>query len=461
MALIISQYISNTPAYLPPLGLVLIVIFSIHKWACQYGEIFRVRLGPITEYFITSDYAELFDRASAYTSERPRWIVSNEQICHKLNLLFLNASDPRWRNQRRAINSRLTSVSRADAGLPFLNFETAKFLHVIANNPEEGLSCKRIMRLIARYTYSAFATQNFAMDIPDVDDPVIDYIHGTFPGTHLVDIFTWLEHLPLWLKPWERTAKKMFQRDIKWVIECIERIKKSDFSGTYLSEAFLPSIIGTPDLGGFDSEEEPGYLALQMIIGAADTSQMSTWSFLEAMLLYPDVQKKACCWESLPEFCDLERIPYVRCLMKEVWGWRPPVSLGHPHVTTREIVFNGYRIPKGSRLHLNAYINSTDVRKRDHFALGAGRRVCPGYNIAERSLAIAIMRILWAFDVSLTPGAELPTDPTTYMTGAEMPGNATTKLPVVLTIRSPEKRQIINDAFEKLLRERPPVAKLA
>jgi cytochrome P450 len=57
----------------------------------------------------------------------------------------------------------------------------------------------------------------------------------------------------------------------------------------------------------------------------------------------------------MPEHADFEQIPYVRCLMKEVWRWRPPVALGHPHVTTRELTYNGYRIPKGARLHLNAW----------------------------------------------------------------------------------------------------------
>ena len=95
------------------------------------------------------------------------------------------------------------------------------------------------------------------------------------------------------------------------------------------------------------------------------------------MLQYPDVQKKAraeigtpnktfpeylltsCPTEAVvgvrvPEYADLERIPYIRCVMKEVWRWRPPVALGHPHVTTKDLIYNGKRIPKGARLHLNA-----------------------------------------------------------------------------------------------------------
>jgi hypothetical protein len=38
-----------------------------------------------------------------------------------------------------------------------------------------------------------------------------------------------------------------------------------------MTDAFLPSVIRAPNRGGFDTEEEAAYLALQLIIGAADT----------------------------------------------------------------------------------------------------------------------------------------------------------------------------------------------
>jgi len=42
--------------------------------------------------------------------------------------------------------------------------------------------------------------------------------------------------------------------------------------------------------------------------------------------------------------------------------------------------------------------NNPDVTKRDHFVFGAGRRICQGMHIAERSLFLAISRLLWAFE---------------------------------------------------------------
>lgn len=47
-----------------------------------------------------------------------------------------------------------------------------------------------------------------------------------------------------------------------------------------------------------------------------------------------------------------------------------------------------------------------DPSKRDHFIFGAGRRVCQGIHIAERSLFLAISRLLWAFNFEIAEDEE-------------------------------------------------------
>jgi cytochrome P450 len=47
-----------------------------------------------------------------------------------------------------------------------------------------------------------------------------------------------------------------------------------------------------------------------------------------------------------------------------------------------------------------AYLNAANPNDRDHFSYGAGRRVCPGVHIAEKSLFLNIARVLWAFNLS-------------------------------------------------------------
>ncbi|KAH7124336.1 cytochrome P450 [Dactylonectria macrodidyma] len=454
----------------------------IQQWARKYGDVFKVQIGRHTEYYLNSDRAvkELLDRSSAQTSQRPRWI-----------------------HQRRVIHSGVTSVAQADAGLPFLHYETAKFVHQIANNPSWGQSPAKIWSSLGRYTYSTFASQIFGMEIPKSDDPVIAYIHetglaqikGTLPGMYIVDTITLLDRLPLYLKPWESDARARFQRDWDWCMEKLERVKRQESrEDSNFRPSFLRMVVDDEKHLGFQTVEEAAYLSLMVLLGAADTSQMSTWSFMEAMIMFPDVKKKAqseidrVVNDRLPVFSDIEQIPYVRCLMKELWRWRPPVALGHPHITTRDLEYRGYRIPKGASLHLNAWaighdparhedperfwperymhdktttmqsINSSDVSTRDHFAFGAGRRICLGYNVAERSLAVSIMRLLWSFDITPIPGTPLPLDPSSYP--SMIPGNPGVDLPVTLTVRSAEKKAIIDRDYEEQCKMRPQMESL-
>lgn len=53
-----------------------------------------------------------------------------------------------------------------------------------------------------------------------------------------------------------------------------------------------------------------------------------------------------------------------------------------------------------------------DATKRDNFVFGAGRRLCQGIHIAERSLFLGISRLLWAF--AFSPALDAQGHPVPY-----------------------------------------------
>ena len=155
------------------------------------------------------------------------------------------------------------------------------------------------------------------------------------------------------------------------------------------------------------------------------------------MLLYPDVQKKAqkqldeVAGDHLPTMDDEAQLPYIRACMKETLRWMPTTILGAvPHAVNQDDYYEGYLIPKGAGVINNVWAihmdpkrhpeprkfiseryetdsqslfdaaNNPDPTKRDQFSFGAGRRICPGMHVAERSLFLGISRMLWAFDIS-------------------------------------------------------------
>lgn len=69
----------------------------------------------------------------------------------------------------------------------------------------------------------------------------------------------------------------------------------------------------------------------------------------------------------------------------------------------------------------NDYAGSPDWEKRDHYGYGAGRRICPGIHMAERSMWRTAAKLLWAFDISqaIDPktGLPIPIDTQAYTPG--------------------------------------------
>ena len=244
------------------------------------------------------------------------------------NVLSINADTPRWKYQRKITWGNVGSIPQANAALPFLHYETLKFMHEVAHDTQIQRSGPALWNAVMRYTYSNFSTQMFGFDVPKSSDPAINYIHetgvaqilATLPGAFLVDVMPFLDNLPMLLKPWERAGRARFQRDLTWSMDKLRRMKAMK-DRSAVRESLLCKIVEDEKHLGFPSVEEGAYFALMLTIGAADTSQISTWAFVEAMLEYPEVQKKAqreidkVVGDRIPDWDDYARIPYVSCIV--------------------------------------------------------------------------------------------------------------------------------------------------
>lgn len=99
--------------------------------------------------------------------------------------------------------------------------------------------------------------------------------------------------------------------------------------------------------------------------------------------------------------------------------------------------------------------NNPDPTKRDHFAFGAGRRRCQGMHIADRSLYLAISRLLWAYDFHKAndphTGREIIPDMDDMAEGVMMLPNP---FPADIRPRSPQRAECVRrewDQVSKLL----------
>jgi cytochrome P450 len=117
----------------------------------------------------------------------------------------------------------------------------------------------------------------------------------------------------------------------------------------------------------------------------------------------------------------------------------------NPDLYPRPYDFNpdryiSYNLPAAS------YINITNPNDRDHMSYGAGRRVCPGIHVAERSMFMNIARILWCFDI----GKKVVDGETVEPESRTCPGWMTVPRPFQCSIRvrSDRHAEIMRKTFE-------------
>lgn len=199
------------------------------------------------------------------------------------------------------------------------------------------------------------------------------------------------------------------------------------------------------------SEDLCGWTVGALLEAGSDTSANTLMGFIQAMILFPSVQKQAqeeldrvCGNTRLPTMEDMENLPYICACVKESLRWMPTAILGAPHRVMQDDEYMGYHIPAGASVTCNVwaihmdekrhprprefdpsrYIDdhktsyesatSADVSKRDHFVFGAGRRLCQGMHVADRTLLLAVSRLLWAFNIDKAldeEGKEVVPDP--------------------------------------------------
>lgn len=100
-------------------------------------------------------------------------------------------------------------------------------------------------------------------------------------------------------------------------------------------------------------------------------------------------------------------IPAGATVVLAVWA-----ANNDPNLFPEPRVFNPSR--QNASLSLGEAAAASDFHDRDQWTFGAGRRICPGIHVAERSLFLAMARILWAFDMSKAKdpqGNEIDMDP--------------------------------------------------
>ncbi|KAK5094649.1 hypothetical protein LTS08_008505 [Lithohypha guttulata] len=481
------------PAGLPFIGNLLdiadseVVRDKAREWHQKFGDIFYTKIGGTDYVWLSSPKAvrDLMDKKSAVYSSRAPTPFAQDVASGGKRQLFMQYG-PEWRTLRKTSHS-LLNISSAVRYQPIQDFESKQLMRDLLDTPSDFYQHNR------RYSSSVIMLVTYGYRLPSWKHPLMAKIYTvldnltemTAPGAHVVDSFPSLARWPQWLLGnWRDQAEKVFTHDSKVYLGLWNQLKKEVDEGT-AKECFVKDFyLQNPEKHGID-DLLAAYTCGGLVEAGSETTATTLNNFLLAMAIFPEVAQKAqqeidqvIGSTRLPSWEDEANLPYVRALVKEVLRWRPVNKFGMPHCTSEDDWYEGYFIPKGSVVMLNwwaihydpklfphpetfdptrflghtqpaaDYINANDPGKRDHFTYGAGRRVCPGVHVAERSLYINIVRTLWGFNINKAiDAAGNVKEPSQTMVRGFL--SVPVEFEIDIKPRSTGHEQIVREAFAK------------
>ncbi|KAH9987414.1 cytochrome P450 [Russula vinacea] len=412
----------------------------------KYGDVicFRVFNQVVVVLCSLSAIKDLLEKRAQTYSERPTLPI--------LEMMDLDWFVPSigtnefWREGRKLLDRGL----RPGAAVSYRQMMQEKTRWLLAQlfaNPKEFHHHIELLqgKLIMSLTYG--------YDLKDGDDFMTAPIQTTelmsrvmLPGAALVNHLPFLRHIHSWVPflSYEPLIRKGRELSGKLKNGPFEFVKNAMHNGTAVLSLASEHL---QELESFDGskrqkQEEIIKTALgSMYSAGSDTTVSSMYSFFLALVLFPQVQRRAQAEldavigrDRLPTFDDRPRLPYIEALCKELARWQMVTPMGVPRSSDNDDVYKGFFIPKGSVIVANAwailhdpetypdpeefkperFLNEDGTVRDDptlSLVFGAGKRICPGRHFVDATVFIVTSSVLSAFNVTKAKdenGNEIP-----------------------------------------------------
>ncbi|KAI0792987.1 cytochrome P450 [Irpex lacteus] len=405
-------------------------------WSQNYGPIFSLDLLGREIVIINTFKAagELLDKCSNIYNSRPYSVMASEVLCGG-TFMPLEVDMDRWRRWRRASHATFgpNGVKNSDCQRATKKAAVLATLRTLVEPDkwEHNLDV---------FAASGIFNAVYGWAPLDADSPHIEATYelatrisdAVVPGAYFVDIFPFMKYLPEWIAGWKRDGMscqtRLSERFEALLSDVAEKMSTDSAPASYASE-----LLRNKNRHGF-MRKECAWIAGVMVSAGAETTSTTMVNFVLAMLNYPDVMRKAQSEldavigrDRVPTLEDADNLPYIRAVVRETLRWRPPSTLGVPHLSTEDNWYDGYLIRKGAIVFGNIWAMNRDpsiypdfdvfrperflsvdgkveiippgTRKLGHASFGFGRRVCIGMHFAEQALFMGIATMLWALDI--------------------------------------------------------------
>ncbi|KAJ7123133.1 cytochrome P450 [Mycena epipterygia] len=408
-----------------------------NAWFQKYGNIVHIKVFQ-QHIVLLGSYEiarELFDKNGVQFSDRPANVML-PLMGWDFNFATLNYTS--WyRRHRKTFHQFFNPTA-------ITNYQHVQYREVEAllNRLEE--SPDNFLHHIRHALAAIIMNVTYGIRIKETDDPYITVAEEAvsflnragIAGSFIVDFFPFLKHLPAWapgtsFQATAKYAKTVVANMVEDPYQFVRRtVEDNEDSATSVAATLYSKLVDSSDTTKQEQEIITKNVCGVAYAAGADTTSSAVQSFFLAMVIFPEVQRKAQAEldrvigrDSLPNLEDRKNLPYVgQALVKEIMRWQPVAPLGVPHSNPSDFIYKGYFIPAGTMLlgsswailhDPDAYPDperfdperflkdsaiDPDIREPDA-AFGFGRRICPGRYMSDNNIYLIVASVLSRFDI--------------------------------------------------------------
>ncbi|XP_059444429.1 geraniol 8-hydroxylase-like [Corylus avellana] len=416
---------------------------SLTKLAKAHGDIMILKLGRVTTIVISSaDMAkqvlQTHDRLLANRTIPDAIRVYNSE---EFSLPWIPVSS-RWRNLRKICNGQLFSNTALDANQDIRRKKVQELFAETRQSSQTGEAVE-IGRAAFKTTLNLLSNTILSVDLADPNSDAArkfqEIVWNILKEAGKPNI---VDHFPLFQKLDPQGIRRRMTVNFRKMIGLFsgminERLQLRKVSDFITNRDMLDTLLNiTEENNEMMDMTTMEHFVLDLFVAGTDTTSVTLeWAMAE-LLHNPEALSKAkieldqVIGKGNPvEESDITRLPYLQAIVKETFRLHPAVPLLLPRKAEADVEINGYIIPKGAQVLVNAWAigrdptiwenanlfmperflgSEIDVRGRNFelIPFGGGRRICPGLPLVIRVLHSMLGSLIHTFNWRLEDGVK-------------------------------------------------------
>ncbi|XP_047326161.1 cytochrome P450 71A1-like [Impatiens glandulifera] len=427
----------------------------LYQLSHKYGPLMSLRLGSLTAIVVSS--AEIAKEAlSTHDRElagRPTFYGQMKISCNGLDVTFAQYGEY-WREIRKINVLHLLSLKRVLSFRPIRYNEVSRTINIISQLTSQSkpinlseITIYLVNSIICRIAFGKRYDDDYRGD--KTKSKFQDLLHelqavaGSF---YMVDYFPymgWVDKLVGRLKWVDKVCKDLdfFLQEIiddhlvlrksyehqEDIIDVLLQLQKDHSLQVHLTMDHIKCQLMDIFTAGTDTSSATLVWAMSELIKnpkSMNKVQQEVRSIKHENIF--DNHSQECC-HILED--DLDKLIYLKAVVKETLRLHPPAPLAVPHLATQTCKIKGYEIPKGAIVYVNLWAigrdpeywenpeefcperflesaKNIDFRGQDFgfIPFGTGRRGCPGLNLGVIIIELALANLLYEFKWELPHG---------------------------------------------------------